>query len=248
MVSAAGGGDPDAPGTLSNLEFWVRGSSLSALNADDEIATWNDESGNGHNVTGVVSTTKKPTYRPTDGPSSTPAVRMCTTAGVGGYFTLPNFLNGVFGTGNGFVVARLENDPPGAFSKCGPPMGDWGSAGDDYYPFSSDGIIYDGWGSNVRKTTVNPTDSLASWHVYEVRSASGAWSNHLNGTQLSTTASNSVAWNTAPYLGFSFTNTKHMEGWIAEVIFYSRILDETTERKAVIHQYLNDKYGFALPT
>lgn len=243
-------GSPFGPGpdTLANLEIWFDAYQLGGLSNNDPISTLTDFSGNSRNGTGILANISKPVYKSADGPNSRPAIRLAgNSPGQNGWFTLPDFLTG-YTSGDGFVIVKLDFDPSLGADSAAPPFGDWGTAGDGYFPFNVDGVIYSDFGSTVRETTVNPADSLTSWRTYEERSASGAWSNHLDGTQLFTTATNTVAWSTTPYVAHSVTNTKYLLGEIAEQFFYSRILDDTTERKAVINVYLNTKYGFSLPT
>lgn len=179
-----------------------------------------------------------------------PAVKMYAAAGlsvdVAGWFTLPNFMTG-FTAGHIFIVMQKITKTSVVPGRSGPPIGDWGSNTDEYFVFSTDNKIYDSTGSSVRKTTADPGDITTNAFVYEVQTASGAWSNYKDGTQLFTTATNTVAFGTGPKVARSTTNTKKFDGYISEIIFYSRVLDDATERKAVIHAYLNDKYGFSLP-
>lgn len=243
------------PSSLANLELWLDAFQITGLANGAQISTWSDSSGNNRNATGLVGTgTTKPKYRSSLGPNSRPTVEMAAaTDTTGPWFSLPNFLTG-FTAGDMFAVVILNADPPSTLAqRCSPAFGDFGSAGDEYFPNhhlggGTAGVIFDAFGSTVRKQTVNPTPSLAFWRVYESRSASGAWSNHLDGVQLFSTATNTVGWSTAPFIGHSSTNNKHLNGYISEIIFFSRVLNDTTERKAVIHAYLNTKYGFSLPT
>lgn len=242
LVSASAGGTPPAP-PATGLQFWLKADAIEGLITGDDISTWNDSSGNGRNVTGVVVATKKPTYRATDGPNSLPAVRLLNNAdSLGGYFTVPNFLTG-YTAGHGLVVMKLDIEPA-LNNHASPAMADWGSVGDEYFTFPSDGVIYDAFGSNARKTTVNPVPALTSWFLYECRSASGAWSNRIDGTQLFTTAVNTVGFSAAAKIGHSATGTKYMYGMVAEVLFYNAVLGATeyTELKA----YITDKYGLTL--
>ena len=127
------------------------------------------------------------------------------------------------------------------------PLGDWAPATDDsYYTYTGDGKIYDKWGSTSRKDAIT-VSGLNSWHVYEVRTASGAWSCHKDGTQLHSTGTNTVGWGSAPKVGRVSTNSKYIEGLYAEVIFYSAVLS-SSDRWDTVHTYLNNKYGFSLPT
>lgn len=243
LVSAAAGGG--SPSDLTNLELWLKADAILGLNNNDPITTWNDSSGNGRNATAVQFSARKPIWKSTAGPNSKPCVEMISASTDGGYFTLPNFLTG-FAAGDAFTVFQIDNDPPSSNNYAGPPLSNFGSTTDEYFVFTTDSKIYDGFGSTARKTTVDPATSLTAWGVYEERSATNDWSNYLNGTQLFTTATNTVGWGTGPTLGFTTTGSKLMMGRIAEVILYSRVLDNVTERQAVIYPYLNSKYGFTL--
>lgn len=235
------------PDDLTGLELWYDAAQLTGFSENQEISTLTDFSGNARHGTGFavpLGGGTKPTYKGSAGPNSQPCMNFFI-----GYFDVPNFMT-AFTAGNVFAVVRINADPPASTGICGSPVGHWtaDAALDSLYPFT-DGIIYESFGSTVRKTTVNPTPSLTSWRLYEIRSAAGAWSNHLDGTQLFSTGTNTVGWSTTPYIGRSLAGiTATLQGDIAEVIFFSRVLDDTTERKVVIHTYLNTKYGFSLPT
>ena len=239
-----------APDDLSGLELWLKANNtqFNGVADDTEISgTWNDSSGNARDATAVAagSVATFPKFKQTAGPNSYPAIRLVTdSAGSpGGWFTLPDFLTS-FTSGSYFAVVILDEEPPD--HNTSPPLGDWAPATDDsYYPFS-DTKIYDKWGSTARKDAI-VVSGTTSWHVYEVRTASAAWSCHKDGTQLHSTGTNTVGWGTAPKVGRVATNTKFIEGMIAEVIFYSSVLS-SSDRFNTVHTYLNNKYGFALPT
>ena len=244
---AVGGFGPD-PSTISNLELWLKADAITGVSEGGDVNIWVDSSGNSRDATGAVGTGSiKPTYLGSGGPNSQPAVRMSATGASGTAsrprFNLPNFMTG-FSAGHGFTVVKLDSDPPPTDGESSPVWGDWGSGGDGYFCFGGDSKIYDDFGTNSRKTTVNPTPALTSWRLYEVRSASAAWSNHLDGTQLFSTGTNTVGWSTSPYIGFTATNSKRLNGIIAEVIFYSRVLNSTEISK--IKSYITAKYGLTL--
>jgi hypothetical protein len=244
--SASPSGFGDGPETITGLQLWLDAAQITGKSDGDEISTWSDVSGNSRDATGVVVNTLEPTYRATDGPNSMPAVRMVRSDnGQGGYFTLADFLTGLAATsGHCLVVVKIDNDPPSANNHAAPPLGDWGTSTDEYYCFPSDNGIYDGWGSSVRKTTGDPTPALTSWRLYEVRSASGAWSNRIDGTVHFSTGTNTVAWSSAPKIGRSTTSSKFMHGLIAEIVFYNKILDSTEYQ--TIKDYFTTKYGLTL--
>jgi hypothetical protein len=234
-----GGGPDDIP----DIEWWMDASQETGFSNGDEMSTVQDWSGNARHGTGEINNVKKPTYRATDGPNSLPAIRFQNNATFeGGNFLLPNFLT-AFTVGHAFAVVKLDIEP-GITSRAGPIFGDWGTGAGEVYPSVADNIIRNSFGSNATKTTGDPA-ALTNWHVYEVRSGSGHWSDYHNRTQLFTTATNTVAWGTAPRLGQRRQiGTSTLYGMMAEVLFYSRILD--TDEVDTIYEAWNDKYGFAL--
>lgn len=246
--AGSGGGDDSGPELISGLQLWLNANAIVGASNDDQITTWADQSGNSRDATGVVVNTLKPTYRISDGPNSKPCIRMVSSAtGQGGYFTLPDFLTS-FSAGNVFSVILLDNEPPSASNHAAPAVGDFGSAGDEYYSFPSDGLIYHAFGSTARKNAIDPDAttavSLTSWNIEEVQSASSSWIYKLNGVEKRNTGTNTVGWSTAPKIARSATNSKFAHMLLAEVILYNKILD-STERGSV-HSYLNTKYGFTL--
>jgi len=239
------------PTDVSDLQLWLPVSAITGIGDGGAISSWPDQSGNSRNATGTGTSSKKPQYKTSGGPNGGPRVRLTLSSGDGGdqrYFTLPNFLTS-FTAGEAFIVLILDADPSATSGLEGIPLSVGGlSGGGPRYSDDSDGIIYDNFGSSNIKTTANPSDNLAAWHVYNVRAASGAWSNHVNGTQIFSTATNTVAWTTVPLIGRDDFNSKLMAGSIADIILFNRVLNDATERKPKIHAYLNNTYGFSLPT
>lgn len=246
VFAAAGGGGP-LPTDLANLELWLPVTSITGLSDNTAITTWPDMSGNGRDATGQGSGSK-PKYRTSGGPTGGPRVEFNPVFGDDFYFSLANFLT-AFTAAEAFIVPKVISDPPGLSSVSSHPLGQFGSdVAAAHYPFT-DGKIYDDFGSTARKNTDNPVTSLTSYHVYNVRSASGLWERTINaatsGTDFYQTLTNTVGWNTTPQIG---KDTNIFQGSIVDIFLFSRILDDATERKPTIHQYLNNAYGFSLPT
>ena len=237
-VGMGGGGapafDPAAYGTVA---WWLRGDDVT-LNGSD-IASWNDKSGNAkHYAQGT------PAIQPAFVASAIngqPGVDFAASAGE--YLSGPNLSLDGFTALETFIVMQLNADPPAAGGG-----GLWlvgvGSGGGDAIPFTT-GKIYDGFGSSARKTTVNPTPSMAAPCVYNVVSTSGEWTNFLNGTQLYTTATNTVGCrNAASQLGASLSLAGYMDGVICEWLTFAQKLGAT--EKVAVKAYLSGRYGITL--
>jgi hypothetical protein len=144
-----------------------------------------------------------------------------------------------------FIVIKLENDPPldDAYTSI------WSAGGGDYighYPWT-DGTIYENLASSTRKTIGNPTPSLASWRVYNVCSATNIFSASLDGVNLYKTSTNSTSFLTYRSIGGGAAPASELyrlKGWIAEVVFYDRVLT-MAERSASL-TYFSDKYNLGI--
>jgi hypothetical protein len=113
-----------------------------------------------------------------------------------------------------------------------------------HVPFT-DGVIYDGTGSTSRYTCGAPVGGvdLSQPVVYEVRSASGAWSNWFNGTQQFASATNTVGFPSAPEIGGDSPiapSGTYFDGQIAELALYSRVL--RADERAALVGYLEARY------
>lgn len=206
------------PADESDLELWLSGAALTG-GEGDPIATW---TGSSHGRNGSQSDASR---RPTvalNQIGTNPAARFFGTDGSDfQWLDLPNFLTG-FTEAEIFIVIKVDNDP-GMVPASG--LWQFGNSGEDvHFPYA-DGVIYDGFGTTARKTTVNPTPSLSSaFHTYNVTTKAGGWTSRLDGTQLYTTATNTVGWTTAPKLGRMGGATLWLNGYIGEVFMFSREL------------------------
>lgn len=232
------GGCGTPPSGISGLQLWLDATAL-ALSDGDQVSTWADCSGNSNDATGVTVSTK-PIYKATLGPSSKPTVLMVDDSGtpVGGYFSLPNAF-GSLPSANIYAVVQktVAND------NSAPPFADFGSdtSSGDLYAFS-DARIFSAFGSTARKDCGNGyTANITTWCLAEARSASGAWSFWLNGTQIFSTGTNTVGWSSAPFIGHRSAGNANMRGYISEVGLYTS-LDNYTNFKS----YINTKWGITL--
>ena len=116
--------------------------------------------------------------------------------------------------GTKIQVVRTYADPTSAFA--GNVLNYVGNTGgvSGHYPFV-DGVIYDEFATTSRKTVGNPTPSLANLHVYEAVSDSNLFKSFINNSEIFTTATNTVGYNTSPA-----TVGDVYSGSISEVIVY----------------------------
>ena len=232
-IAGGGGAVPWTPLTPGTPAWWLRGDSVTLNGAT--VASWLDKSGNGRHWT-QGSAPLQPTYVASaiNGQPGLTFSAAATQELVG-----PD-LNAVGLTGaETFIVVQLNADPPASAPFCG--FWRTGSAASVAVVPFTDGTIYDEFGTTVRKTTVNPTKSLATPSIYSVISTSSEWTNSLDGTQQFTTATNTVGWNTATRIGSSVTN--FFDGVMCEWIVYGAKLSAANRAAAIA--YLKARYGIA---
>lgn len=230
----------------SDLILWLRADlglfqdnpgTVAATADGDPVKVWTDQSGNGANATASTDAARpllklsilngQPVLR-ADGSDD----RMGWT-GAG--------LWGSHSSYEGFIVIKkvVDSDEGGCW---------WFGSNDNSHYAYSDGNIYDGFFTNVRKTVGDPSPSLAAWRLFNCISASGEWTANLDGTQIFTTATNTPAALSgggpeADGVLFSGHGVfKAMD--IAEVFVYNRKLT-TTERNNV-GGYIQDRYGLTI--
>jgi hypothetical protein len=207
---------------------------ITGFNDGDQITTaWPDASGNSRNATPQGS--PKPLYK-TNQINSLPAVYF----GGACHFTLATFMSG-YTSGEVIIVAKRDEDPS---SSVGPLEQDWGSSTGSvgHWPYS-DGTIYETFGSTGRHTVGNPSPSLTSWRTYNVRSATNAYSAHLDGLQIYSSGSNTVGFYNGTHL-IGYNRVQYFVGHIAEIIFYNRVL--TDSERETVYDYLESKYALTI--
>lgn len=237
-----GGSVKETPATISGLYLWHRAdtglfkdsSFTDPVTADgDTVGGWLDKSGNGRHWS-QGTTSAEPTYK-TGIVNGKPVLRFDGTDDAFG--TGPDF-SAMTGA-EVFIVVKGDSDPSSA-------NGLWSfgtDAASTHYPFS-DGIIYDACFTTARKTVGNPTPALTSFRLYNVVSVSGEWTAFLDGTQLYTTATNTVAGAAAPRLGRGTNSGSYFDGDIAELIIYSAKLGATN--KSAVKSYIATRYGLTI--
>lgn len=170
----------------SSLRVWLAARNEEYAH-DDAVGQLSDFSGRGNHATQATAASK-PTFKK-NVINGLPAL----------YFVNDDFLQfeDVFrgmSAAEVFLVLQRDVDPASSAS-TNLNAGFWrmnaatGANVASHVPWT-DGNIYDGCFSTVRKGAGNPTPSLASPRIYNVTSMSGEWTCRIDGTQQFTTATN----------------------------------------------------------
>jgi hypothetical protein len=120
------------------------------------------------------------------------------------------------------------------------------SASSDTYALSADNKIYCGVFSSTRRDCGDPAPPLTDWHCIEVVSTSSEWTCKLDGNQLFTTATNTVA-SPNPCTLAANTSTGSLvwnNGYMAGIYICSAKLD-STERGQMVN-YLNSTFDLSI--
>jgi len=224
--------------TTNNMAGWWKPEGLTNTVDGTGVENWPDSWST--NKLTQTSGSVQPVYK-TGIVAGYPAVNFGTIT-ANSYFDFPNVFSG-WTAGEIYVVMKLDADPPATAN-----TGIWTMQSDVangmHVPYS-DGVIYDGWGSTTRKTTINPSVTFTNWGWYNVYSAASAWGNRQNGKTIYTTASNTTGW--APtwyYFGRSRNSggsNYYLYGYVAEILLYSAKL--TDDQRAQTEAYIEQKYG-----
>ena len=228
--SAAVGAATFSNGTdmpLTGMRLWLKADAGVEANSSGSVGTWLDQSGNSNNAAQIV-----PGGQPLLAPSALngrPAVKFVNG---GQNLSLPNLMSGAT-AGEVFVVVKANSPMPttGRGLLC------FGSGTAAYYPNTA-GEIVESFGSTTTYDVGLPPFTLASYALYNVSSQAGQWTARLDGVTLLSSTSNSVAFNTVPYIGSN--GSVGFDGEVAEVIVYNSVLREA--QRASVYNYLGNKY------
>jgi hypothetical protein len=230
---SGGGGGAWTPLSLgAALKFWGDADQQTEI-ADAAVATFVDRSGNGNDFT-QASAPNRPLLRH----SAINGKKALDFDGISSNFTNSGLLNGAT-AGAWFAVIQLDADPP---SNAGPIIDGFG-AGDSVHPYT-DGIIYDGFCTSVRKTCGNPTPSLTSVSLLGAISASADYRFYVNDktTPFFSTGTNTVSVGTGTrYMGFSVALSSLISGLIPELIVMDAV--PSAGDLTSLWAYVNTKYG-----
>ena len=223
------------PTDLASLAAWYDADQQTD-GADSEVASFTDRSGNGHHFSNGTSN-QRPLLRHSaiNGKKALDFddandVLTCATG----------LLNGATASAF-FAVVKMDADPP---SGGGAVIDGFSTSGSNsHHPFT-DGTIYDGFGSTVRKTCGNPTPSLTSTSMLAAISGASDYRFLVNDATLHSTATNTVGIGTGTrYMGNSAGFAAIWGGLVAEVIVLNAV--PSAGDIANIRSYFNTKFGTA---
>lgn len=228
---ATGGGDVIDPSTVSGLDLWLKGESLTALTPDDPIATWADSSSAGNDAT-QSSSSARPIYSTATGYPSA-----YFNGSSNHYLTTPVSASGAAQTVFvAFTVGSATGvkTPVGAsattslcldVTNLNPRIRTWGISGevaDTTSPLTVDVVAAAGG------RFIDASDSMSLWINATARQDSGVVSSTL-------TAGRQVR------IGIKATSAERHNGHVLEVLHYSAAVSDSDA--ADIMAYLVDKFG-----
>lgn len=227
------------PKTITGLKVWLDGNDTSTIfdnNTGGNIVTsdggsigrWEDKSGNGRHA--LQSTAG---LRPTFARNIQNRLNCIRFDGSRWFSTLDTS-----STTSAFAICvfKIDNDPPTSTSYTAHPLGTGGGDGANSHMPWTDGIIYDGTFTTIRKTTSNPSRSLTLFTMYSVSSQANSWISKINSVEFHNTTSNTFD-NRIFFAQGGFYN---LQGHIGEILSYSPI--PSLRDIARIENYLNNKW------
>jgi hypothetical protein len=208
------------PANISTALWLDASDSATITAASGLVSQWNDKSGNSRNATASGA------LRPT---TATRTINSLNTLDFSGANAMSFAAAPLASTTSALAVFvfQLDADPPS--TAIGPVLGDWGTGSQaNHFPYS-DGVIYENFMTNFRKTCGNPTPSMATNAcVASMTSANGLWELYINGSLLYTTSSNTYAIGGSPRIGAS--SVFYVDGRIAEIAVVANSTSTTTRQ------------------
>jgi hypothetical protein len=234
---------PWTPAALgATVRAWYKTDTLTGVNGDPQ-GTITDQSGNGYTLTqtGTPRATLAAAHL-----NSLNTLRF--TAANANRYPLSSAIYSGLAAGSIYMVVKWVSEAVnnGLF-KFG------SSASNIHWPYV-DGVYYDDFGSNARKTMGNPSVSFTTdYRIISLYSATNDCAWYIDGgqggsgggvTPFFSTASNTVSWNTGSnFLGQDPVGGQGHDGWIAEVICCNGKQSVADRQK--IEGYLAHKWGLA---
>jgi hypothetical protein len=204
------------------------------------VTIWYDQSGNTKNAE-QTTTTLQPLIVGSGAIYTKNSKPTIYTSGT--YLSLTSYFSGTAGTL--INITATTTDLPAGFN--GHPFGNIGlSVFASHQPYE-DGIIYESFATDSRKTVGNPTNNTTNLYIYNAISDSSLYNVRINNSTFYNTTTNTVSYNnTSPFprIGASFsTNSStnfRFDGYIAEQIVYT---SNQTSNISGINTNINSYYS-----
>jgi hypothetical protein len=212
---------------MTGLQLWLDADDASTFTYNGgRVSEWRDKSGNNRHAALAAS---GPIH---DGViNGRAAVRF--DLGVTAALTITAFAAS-YTAAELFVVIDITTENSGAY------FGLWGTATDfSHYP--TGGVIYESWGTTVRKTVGNPVTDVLNPHIYNLQTAANYYAARINSEALFSTATNTVGFRATPYEIPMSANCP--VGLMGEFVMYDRVLSAGDRTAA--DAYLRTKWGIA---
>ena len=232
-VAVQGGSDVlDDYKALADL--WLDGNDVTE--SGGLVTSWNNQGLDDHFHSHTATGTQRPTYNATDANfNSEPSL---TFNGTSNFVADTSFNSTGLTEAELFLVGKIDNDPPAASAQSGISL--FGSGTTSHFPFTNSSI-FESFGTTLRKSVGNPTDSLASPFIYNIISQSGEFTANINGSQIFTTATNTVGWNVGfTRIGVSSGGSIFYDGEMVTWIVFDFIL--SGEQRSELYTALESKY------
>lgn len=182
---------------------------------------------------------RRPVRELTGGPKGTPAINF---TGASQEWLSASMSSLSIIEGETYHVIRMKEDPSTA------PTGSGGlfqyGFGNTYHPDTA-GVTYDSSLSDRSHNLGNLAFDLTDWHLWNPRSASGAWSAYLNGALVGGPNGNFPTLTNPQYLGTLSTGAVSMNGYWCCSFTTNRILTPA-EREAYIYDWARVRYGLTI--
>ncbi len=226
-----------SPSDIASLTMWIDFDDLDTRTLNGADISQQDDKANGNNC--VQTTASEQPLFQSSGINSLGCAELDSSTEE--YFDVTDDTLSALTAAEVFIVVVLNTDPPALVATGLWTFGDTGST-KTHFPLNTDEVIYDGFGTTVRKTTVDPTPLLTTPRCYNVVTTSSEWTSELDGTQLFTTGTNTVGFrSTSLRLGANPDASNFLDGQIGELVMFDTKL--SAPDKASMETYIEDKWA-----
>ncbi len=213
--------------TVAGLAVWFEADAGVLIDGSGFVTNWLDQSGNGRNAT-QTTTGLKPTCV-ASALNGKPVIRF---DGVNDKLVTANLSSAFPAAATLFVVATISNDTQYDIYYTG-------SASDSYWRHSGGGAYMEPFhGPRIEGIFTMPTSGTI---MFTVKSSSGSWAMRTNGASAGGVVSSGSYSSGGIHTIADGSSGGPLQGDIAEVLIYSRILNSSEE--SAVGVYLAGKYG-----